>query len=377
MLAGVPLIGWVLRAAIDSKVFDSVWVSTDHDDIEKVAKAWGAQVHRRSPEVSRDSSSSLDTIQEFVRLNPVVDIIGHIQATSPCLHPFHLQEAMGMMTKQGYDSVFSVVRRHNFRWQEIKKGVPKTKPLNLNPFKRPRRQDWDGELYENGSFYFNTRDLVEQGMLQGGNMIYYEMLPEYSVDIDVDIDWPIAEQRVLRYGYFGRDKLEQVKLFVTNFDGCLTDGKLYMSTTGEEILSVNVKDTMAVKLLQDSGVEVLFISSSDSPVQKLIAKKLGCQLKQKVANKQEEVQRLMKERQLSWKDVAYFGNDKPDVDCLNLAGVSGVPLDAPSVAVKAAKYTCHCAAGQGAIREMAEHVLLLKEMALSKDTQEKIDRKNF
>lgn len=48
----------------------SVWVSTDHDDIEKVAKAWGAQVHRRSPEVSKDSSSSLDTIQEFVRLNP-------------------------------------------------------------------------------------------------------------------------------------------------------------------------------------------------------------------------------------------------------------------------------------------------------------------
>lgn len=35
--------------------------------------------------------------------------------------------------------------------------------------------------------------------LQGGKVTYYEMLPEYSVDIDVDIDWPVAEQRVLRY----------------------------------------------------------------------------------------------------------------------------------------------------------------------------------
>lgn len=48
----------------------SVWVSTDHDKIESVAAAWGARVHRRSPEVSRDASTSLETIQEFARLNP-------------------------------------------------------------------------------------------------------------------------------------------------------------------------------------------------------------------------------------------------------------------------------------------------------------------
>lgn len=50
--------------------FSSVWVSTDHNDIERVAKAWGAMVHRRSPEVSKDSSTSLETIQEFLRLHP-------------------------------------------------------------------------------------------------------------------------------------------------------------------------------------------------------------------------------------------------------------------------------------------------------------------
>eukprot|EP00063_Salmo_salar_P062563 XP_014037398.1 PREDICTED: N-acylneuraminate cytidylyltransferase-like [Salmo salar] len=186
----------------------SVWVSTDHDDIEKVAKAWGAQVHRRSPEVSKDSSSSLDTIQEFVRLNPEVDVICHIQATSPCLHPFHLKEALEMITKQGFTSVFSVVREHHFRWQEVKKGGSvATQPLNLDPSNRPRRQDWDGELCENGSFYIYTRAMIERG-LQGGKWAYYEMLPEYSVDIDVDIDWPVAEQRVLRFGYFGLDKPE-------------------------------------------------------------------------------------------------------------------------------------------------------------------------
>ena len=48
----------------------SVWVSTDHDEIERVAKVWGAKVHRRSPEVSKDVSSSLATIQEFIRHRP-------------------------------------------------------------------------------------------------------------------------------------------------------------------------------------------------------------------------------------------------------------------------------------------------------------------
>lgn len=139
-----------------------MWVSTDHDEIEKVAKSWGAQVHRRSPEVSRDSSTSLETIQEFLSQHPgtwrstparvclfseytpplaqsgskatlkhtpfvdfaftEVDVLGNIQATSPCLHPNHLDEALDMITERGYDSVFSVVRRHQFRWQEVKKG---------------------------------------------------------------------------------------------------------------------------------------------------------------------------------------------------------------------------------------------------------------
>ncbi|KAL2103084.1 hypothetical protein ACEWY4_002252 [Coilia grayii] len=259
MLAGVPLIGWVLRAAVDSELFDSVWVSTDHDEIEKVAKAWGAQVHRRSPQVSRDASSSLETIQEFVGLNPGVDIICNIQATSPCLHPYHLKEAVGKITDEGFESVFAVVRRHHFRWEEVKKGACTcTKALNLDPCSRPRRQDWDGELCENGSFYITSRQQIEKGILQGGKLAYYEMGAEYSVDIDVDIDWPVAEQRVLRYGYFGKDKPEVVRLLLCNLSGCLTDGQVYVSSQGLEMVSLNTRDCMGIRILQKENVEVNF-----------------------------------------------------------------------------------------------------------------------
>uniref|UniRef100_A0A667YBA4 N-acylneuraminate cytidylyltransferase n=1 Tax=Myripristis murdjan TaxID=586833 RepID=A0A667YBA4_9TELE len=383
MLAGVPLIGWVLRVAVDSDVFDSVWVSTDHDEIERVAKAWGAKVHRRSPEVSRDSSSSVDTIKEFIRLNPEVDVVCHIQATSPCLHPFHVKEALEMITLHGFDSVFAVVRRHQFRWKEVKRESGEmTKPLNMDPTNRPRRQDWDGELCENGSFYFCTKELLEtQGCLQGGKVAYYEMLPEYSVDIDVDIDWPVAEQRILRFGYFGKQKLEVVQLMLCNMSGCLTDGRIYISASGEEMLSISTRDTMGIHMLMKEGVKVVLLVSSEDPITKVlcdkVAQRTGCQVLQMGAEVLGDVEELMEEMKLDWKDVAYMGNDEPDVLCLNLAALSAVPRDAPAVAVNAAKYTCRSPGGMGAVREFAEYILLLKKKAKSQMEQDRINRQHF
>lgn len=368
VLAGVPLIGWVIRAALDSRVFDSVWVSTDHDEIERVARAWGAEVHRRSPEVSQDSSSSLETIQEFSRLNPGVGVICNIQATSPCLHPHHLKEAVDCITKEGCDSVFSVVRRHHFRWKEIKnKASQCTKPLNLNPACRPRRQDWKGELCENGSFYFATKKLIKQGLLQGGKMKYYEMNPEHSVDIDVDIDWPVAEQRVLRFGYFGKDKPEVVKLLLCNLSGCLTDGQIYISANGEEMVSINTRDQAGIDMLKKENVKVILIEKD--PIAEALACKLSermcCQILQDVDDKLKKMQELMEKEGLEWKEVAYLGNDEPDVKCLERAGLSAVPMDAPTDARNHAKYICRNAAGHGAVREFAEHIIQLKKKAMS------------
>ncbi|XP_034638544.1 N-acylneuraminate cytidylyltransferase isoform X1 [Trachemys scripta elegans] len=351
-LAGLPLIGWVLRAAMDSGVFQSVWVSTDHDEIAKVAEKFGVKVHRRSAEVSKDSSTSLEAIQEFLRRHNEVDIIGNIQATSPCLHPDDLIKVAKMIREDGYDSVFSVVRRHLFRWSEIKKGVNEvTVPQNLDPAKRPRRQDWDGELYENGSFYFAKKDLIEKDYLQGGKVTYYEMRAECSVDIDIDIDWPIAEQRVLRYGYLGKE----MKLLVCSVDGYLTNGHSCLSEDQKELSSDDDdRGADGISLLKKRGVEVWLISEKERS-KTISAMKLGCEVK--VQNRRDEDWR--NKMSLSWKEVAYLGYDESDVDCLKEAGMSGVPADACAAAQKAASYTCKSNGGRGAIQEFAEYILLL------------------
>ncbi|XP_014903536.1 N-acylneuraminate cytidylyltransferase-like [Poecilia latipinna] len=378
-LAGIPLLGWVLRAAIDSGMFNSIWVSTDHDEIEKVAKTWGAKVHRRSPEVSKDTSSSVETIQEFLRNNTEVDVVCNIQATSPCLHPSHLQKALKMIMEDGYESVFSVVRRHEFHWKEVKKGSGElTEPINLVPALRPRRQDWDGELHENGSFYISSRDLIfKENSLQGGKVAYFEMEPEHSVDIDVDIDWPLAEQRVLRYGYFGRG----VSLIFCRVSGCLTDGRVFLSVSGEDMVCVHSRDTTGLRMLQNDGVEVVLLTSRDDPVTQSLSGKLKTMLSCEVVDVGDEplkdVQEVMEQRKLSWKNVAYMGNDTSDASCLNLAGLSGVPADASKEAANAGSFACRQAAGMGALREFAEHILQQTEKAKKQMKQDRIDRNNF
>uniref|UniRef100_A0A8C2A0W6 N-acylneuraminate cytidylyltransferase n=1 Tax=Cyprinus carpio TaxID=7962 RepID=A0A8C2A0W6_CYPCA len=355
-LAGVPLIAWVLRAALDSEAVDSVWVSTDHDEIERVARVWGAKVHRRSPEVSKDSSSSLETIQEFIRLRPEVDIVCHIQATSPCLHPHHIREALQMITEQGCDYVFSVVRRHQFRWEEVdkKEGKNPTSP-NIDVAHRPRRQEWSGELYENGSFYFSTRKALETGLKQLGKIAYYEMLPEYSVDIDVDIDWPVAEQRVLRFGYFGREEKAAVRLFLCKVSGCLTNGQIFTSVC----LISNMNEPLSKGLLEK------------------VAQLTGCRLQFGEQQNGFEMEQLMKEKKLCWNEVAFMGSESEDREILSQVGLNGVPCDSPVADLIAAKYTCQRPAGNGAVREFAEYMLMLKKKSLLQVHQEHIDRDNF
>uniref|UniRef100_A0A673IQ05 N-acylneuraminate cytidylyltransferase n=1 Tax=Sinocyclocheilus rhinocerous TaxID=307959 RepID=A0A673IQ05_9TELE len=264
----------------------------------------------------------------------------------------HIREALQMITEQGCDYVFSVVRRHQFRWEENPTS------LNIDVAHRPRRQDWHGELYENGSFYFSTRTALESSLKQLGKIAYYEMLPEYSVDIDVDIDWPVAEQRVLRFGYFGREENVAVRLFLCKVSGCLTNGQIFTSVSGEDHVAINARDVAGIQMLQRENIEVQLCG-----LVQLIC--YNCYtVKKKV---------ILKLKKLRWDKVAFMGENYQ----LNPVGLNGVPCDSVVADLIAAKYMCQRPAGNGAVREFAEYILMLKKKSLLQVHQEHIDRDNF
>ncbi|KAG1704418.1 N-acylneuraminate cytidylyltransferase [Nymphon striatum] len=199
-LCGVPMIEWNIHAIIDFGKFNSIWVSTDHPDIAKIALSFGVQVHWRSQETCTDDCPSITALSEFLSHHEEIDIAALIQCTTPFLHPIFLERAFTLIFEKNYESVFTVTRKKQFRWKEVTQGES-TVALNFNPKNRPRRQDWDGELIENGLFYFAKRYILMLNLFQGGRCGYIEMPEQCSVDIDNEWDCLIAETLLPKFGY--------------------------------------------------------------------------------------------------------------------------------------------------------------------------------
>lgn len=94
-------------------------------------------------------------------------------------------------------TTISPPRNHN----KNTKTKPRTKALNFDPVHRPRRQDWKGDLVENGMLYFAKRHLIEnERVLQGGKCTYIEVPSTLSIEIDSSLDLAHAEQTVVHEG---------------------------------------------------------------------------------------------------------------------------------------------------------------------------------
>lgn len=357
-LAGIPLVAWVIRACIDSDAFDSVWVSTDHERIAEIATQWGAKVHRRSPEVARDQTSSVETLQEFAFHRQEVDAVGMIQCTCPTLHPEDLVKPCDML-RSGYDSVFAVTRVHRFRWKEVDPAKGEiTVPLNINPAQRPRRQDWPGELVENGSYYFCTREMLDTGNNMGGKVAYVEMSAEHSSDIDTPLDWEEVEQRIMKYGYHGRQKRDVIKMVVVNADKALLDEQVFVTGDGQPLFSYSSNDISSLKILMNRGVRIRLISGQDVPAIHHIAKMVACPLQ---INCQDAVKRItewMEEETppLKWSNVAYIGGDLSDVPVLSKCGFGFTCEDAEYLCIQRCCYVSKRRAGRDAVRDIAHYM---------------------
>lgn len=194
-LGGRPLLHHALDALLDPAAgLDDVWVSTEHPRIAaEAASRAGVRVFARSARHARHDSPSIDAVREFLSATPEVDVLALVQCTSPFVEAAFVREAVDLVRSGGYDSAFSVTRSKLFRWSE-KAENEATVALNFDPSRRPRRQDWSGDVVENGMFYVARRSLLlERGLFQGGRCTYVEVPKDSSLEIDTPMDLAVAE----------------------------------------------------------------------------------------------------------------------------------------------------------------------------------------
>ncbi|XP_053673996.1 N-acylneuraminate cytidylyltransferase A [Anopheles nili] len=186
------LLGRALDTIRQSGVFDAIWVSTDHEQIAVEAYLHGANVFARSEVHAQDHSTSLDATREFLDAHPEIDKFALVQCTSPLLRVHYLEEAALQLTSQECSEceertpscIFSVIRSYKLRWRKDAANG-RLEAINFDPFARPRRQDWAGELVETGMFYFADRQMIiEANSFQNNRCSVVEVEEIDALEID-------------------------------------------------------------------------------------------------------------------------------------------------------------------------------------------------
>ena len=188
LLNGIPLIAYSIIAANQSKMIEKVIVSTDDNEIAEVSSSYGAEIVLRPNEISNDTAQSEDALLhciDFLESNfdYKPDLIVFLQATSPLRKKTDIDGAIQKLIESNADSLFSANIEHFCgRWQkDINDALV---PQNYSLEKRPMRQDYPIEYFENGSIYvFRLNVIRNSGLRLGGKVEAFQMPLQTSLHL--------------------------------------------------------------------------------------------------------------------------------------------------------------------------------------------------
>lgn len=193
ILNGKPLIWWILDSLVKSKI-DKIIVASDAPYIQKIDsfKFNKVETYLRDEINSKDDSSSEDILIEVINKFKIEDDILFAQATSPLTSHHDINRGIELYKSEKYDSILSVVKLKRFIWNED------GSPINYNYKKRPRRQNFNGIIVENGAIYINnSKNIIEAKNRLCGKIGFLEMSENNFHEIDSINDWNIINTLIL------------------------------------------------------------------------------------------------------------------------------------------------------------------------------------
>ena len=365
-ICGKPLVYWTVKAACRCRCIDRVYVATDSEKIKHVVENFRTgievslfekvEVIGRSPASATDTASTEFAMLEFANRHEFDNIV-LIQATSPLLQASDLDRGFEEFNSEGTDSVLSVVRQKRFHWENNDNGY--VYPENYDVFNRPRRQDFKGYLVEKGAFYITTKErLLKTKNRVSGNIKAVEMNEDSFFEIDEPRDWNIIETLMRKNGISEDSVMPDIKMFLSDCDGCLTDGGMYYSEKGDELKKFSTRDGMGFSILKGMGIITGIVTGEDVDLNRRRAEKLkldiiemGCK------NKLQVLLRICNDYNIALENVCYVGDDINDLEALQAVGYGCCPADAVPEVKRVAQYITHTKGGNGVIREIVNKII--------------------
>ncbi|ARU17041.1 acylneuraminate cytidylyltransferase [Croceicoccus marinus] len=369
-LAGKPLIAHNIAAALASRRVTRVVVSTDDEEIAATARAHGAEVVMRPDALAGDVARSedallhvLDTLEDAEGYRP--DAIAFLQCTSPLTAPDDIDGTLAALDEQNADSALAVVPFHYFLWSRGDDGS--AEGINHDKSFRLMRQQRTPEFVETGAVYAMRTDGFRQAKFRFfGKTAMHEIPVEHWQEIDEPADFRIAEERMARLARArpvvdGRPEADalpaRIAALVMDFDGVLTDDRVFVSSAGEESVACSRSDGMGIELLRKAGLAMTVISKEQNAVVAARCRKLKLECSHGIDTKLPLFLHWLEERGIAPADAVYIGNDVNDLPCMEAAGCAVAPADAHPKARAAARIVLNANGGRGAIRELADMLI--------------------
>lgn len=355
-MVGRPLYTWVLGEAIFSNL-DEVIVYTDDDEIIAFIEKeyfWTPKVKAllRSAESATDKASTEYAILEYCNaINYNFDVFCLLQATSPFTKREDINSCLDKIGDT-HDSALTVVNTHRFLWNKHGEAI------NYNPLKRPRRQDFEGLLIENGAVYTVSKAALKESKNRIGKAVAVVKMAEDSLlEIDIESDWVAVESLLIE-----RQKREKTSNKITHVvldvDGVFTDGTITYTKDGEHTKNFDMRDGMGLEILRQFNVQLIIMTSENS---QLVAKRME-KLKIEhvllgVKDKYSRLQDIINNQNIKLGNIAYVGDDVNDLTNICSVGWSFAPNNATDVVKQHADIVLSKSSGAGAIREACKFVM--------------------
>lgn len=377
--AGWPLIAWSIAAAQQSKYVTRIIVSTDDEEIAAVARAHGAETpFLRPAEFAQDKSTDLPVFEhalnwlaEHEDYHP--EVVVQLRPTSPVRPRGLIDDAIQILLDHpDADCVRGVVPsgQNPFKMWRFDDPKQPMKPLLsvegiTEPYNAPR-QILPPTYWQTGHIdAIRVSTILERHTLTGDVIYPLVIDSKYTVDIDTLPDW--AKYEALVYsglemvspGKARRPMPASVKMVVTDFDGVITDGRVWVNGDGVETVAASRADSMRIKQMRAAGIEVMILSSEVDNVVSARARKMGIQAIHGMGldGKGQVLKQILAEKNLDASEVVYLGNDFNDLPCFEVAGWAVAVADAYPEVLRAADYVLKTNGGFGALRELCDLIL--------------------
>ena len=154
-----------------------------------------------------------------------------------------------------------------------------------------------------------------------------------------------------------RQRATRIKLACFDVDGTLTDGRLFFDEQGRESKAFHVLDGQGLVLLRRFGIEVALITARNSLVAQARGRDLGVQSFIHVKDKLAQVQQLCAQMQITLEQVAFMGDDLPDLTVLREVGLAVAPANAHHWITGSVHWQTQARGGEGAGRELCDLLL--------------------